>query len=56
VRDGISVFHRLPQAEVADAMDRLRCDLADGSWDRRHGQLRGEPELDVGLRLVIAST
>jgi SAM-dependent methyltransferase len=29
-------------------------DLADGTWDRRHGRLRELSELDVGLRLVVA--
>ena len=54
VRDSISVFHRLPQAEVAAAMERLRRDLDCGAWEERHGDLCEKPELDVGLRLVVA--
>jgi len=54
VRDSISVFHRLPPAEVATAMARLRRDLEDGGWDERYGVLRDKAELDVGLRLVVA--
>lgn len=54
VRAGISVFHRLPEAELAHAMERLRRDLDEGQWEKRHGQLCEESELDVGLRLVIA--
>jgi SAM-dependent methyltransferase len=54
VRAGTSVFHRLPPAEVSDAMERLRSDLDDDTWQRRHGYLCEMPELDVGLRLAIA--
>jgi SAM-dependent methyltransferase len=34
--------------------ERLAADLRSGAWDERYGQLRKEPELDVGLRLVVA--
>ncbi len=54
VRDSISVFHRLPEAEISSAVDRLRRDLEDGSWEERYVGLSGKPELDVGLRLVVA--
>jgi SAM-dependent methyltransferase len=33
---------------------RLAADLADGTWDQRHGALRETDALDVGLRLVVA--
>jgi SAM-dependent methyltransferase len=55
IREGISVFHRLPEDEVATAMERLRRDLEDGGWDERNSNLLAAKELDVGLRLVIAS-
>jgi SAM-dependent methyltransferase len=54
VRNGISVFHALPEAEVEAAMERLRDDLDSGRWDERYGHLRELSELDVGLRLVAA--
>lgn len=54
IRDSISVFHRLPRAEVAGAMERLCGDLDEGRWEERNGHLREERELDVGLRLVVA--
>lgn len=54
VRAGISVFHRLPEAEVAHAMGRLRRDLDEGQWEKCHGQLCEESELDVGLRLIVS--
>jgi SAM-dependent methyltransferase len=33
---------------------RLAADLADGTWDQRHGALREADALDVGMRLVVA--
>jgi SAM-dependent methyltransferase len=52
VRNGISVFHRLPAAEVDAALKRLGRDLDDGAWEERLGHLLQLDELDVGLRLV----
>jgi SAM-dependent methyltransferase len=54
IRNSISVFHRLPQTEVSDAMERLRSDLDDGVWEERYSDLRAALELDVGLRLVVS--
>jgi SAM-dependent methyltransferase len=55
VRDSISVFHRLPEAEVSEAVEALRRDLDAGRWHERNASLLGKRELDVGLRLVISS-
>ncbi len=33
--------------------ERLAVDLRSGVWEERYGHLREEPELDVGLRLVV---
>jgi SAM-dependent methyltransferase len=54
VREGISVFHRLAKDEVAAAVERLRRDLEDGRWGERNADLLDEPDLDLGLRLVVA--
>ncbi|MDX6716446.1 MAG: hypothetical protein QOH30_3004 [Baekduia sp.] len=54
VRSNISVFRRLPAADVRDAVDRLRRDLDDGTWAQRRGSLLGRAELDFGLRIVVA--
>jgi SAM-dependent methyltransferase len=54
IRDGISVFHHLLKAEVTRAMERLRRDLDEGRWEKRHRQLCEESEADVGLRLVVS--
>ena len=53
VRAAISVFQLLPEAEVREAVDRLRRDLEDGTWARRNADLLDREELDVGLRLVV---
>jgi SAM-dependent methyltransferase len=53
VRAGISVFHLLPAAEVAGAIERLRADLDSGEWERRNAGLLGLEELDLGYRLVV---
>jgi SAM-dependent methyltransferase len=48
------IWNSLPAAERAAGRERLAADLADGSWERRHGAVREADELDVGLRLIVA--
>jgi SAM-dependent methyltransferase len=52
VRGAISTFTKLGDVEAGVA--RLRRDLADGTWRRRHADLLGQSEIDLGYRLVIA--
>lgn len=52
-RRAISVFARI--GDLQPGLTRLRADLADGTWVRRHGALLAQPELDIGYRLVVAS-
>ena len=52
VRGAISGFTKL--ADVAPGLARLRADLADGTWERRHGHLRRHDAIDLGYRLVVA--
>jgi SAM-dependent methyltransferase len=52
VRAGMSTFTKL--AAVESGLARLRRDLADGTWTRRHGHLLERTELDLGYRLVVA--
>ena len=53
VREGISVFHRTQDpAGVAAGLARLRADLDSGAWARRHADLLGRDELDLGYRLL----
>lgn len=49
-----SGFARLAPDEYAEGLERLRRDLDDGSWHRRHPDLLSHDAWDVGLRLVIA--
>jgi len=55
VREGISVFHTLPAKEIDTAIERLRRDLGEGTWEARNAELLGLAELDVGLRIVVRS-
>jgi SAM-dependent methyltransferase len=52
VRAAISSFSKL--RDVESGLARLRADLDDGAWHRRHGHLLALPELDVGYRLLVA--
>lgn len=53
-RSAMSGLALLDQARVADATDRLRRDLEDGSWRDRNRQLLARTEFDLGYRLVVA--
>lgn len=55
-RASMSGLALLDQSEVADAMARLAGDLADGSWRRRYAGLMPLKEIDLGYRLVVASS
>jgi SAM-dependent methyltransferase len=50
-RQAISSFSR--DYNFSPGLERLRSDLADGSWQRRHGHLINMKELDLGYRLVV---
>jgi SAM-dependent methyltransferase len=52
VRGAISTFTKL--ADVESGLARLRADLADGTWERRHGHVRLRDAVDLGYRLVVA--
>jgi SAM-dependent methyltransferase len=54
VRGAISTFTKL--GDVDAGLGRLREDLADGSWARRHQDLLGRSELDLGYRLVVGAS
>ncbi len=44
--------NRIPIYEPG--LDQLRRDLKDGTWERRHDDLLGRSEIDLGYRLVIS--
>lgn len=52
-RNATSGFARMPPDVIARVVAAVRADLADGSWDARHGGLRALEEYDVGMRLVV---
>jgi hypothetical protein len=54
-RMATSPWHDLPEPVVDRALARLRDDLDSGDWQRRYGSLLALDELDVGLRLVVAT-
>jgi SAM-dependent methyltransferase len=47
------IWNVMDPAERDAGRARLAADLADGTWDERHGALREADELDVGLRLIV---
>jgi SAM-dependent methyltransferase len=52
IRSGSSSFWMIDN--VAEGLGRLAADLESGEWERRHSQLLGLDECDVGYRLVTA--
>jgi SAM-dependent methyltransferase len=54
-RNATSGFARMSTEVIERVVGDLTRDLADGTWDRRHGALRELDEYDAGLRLVVAS-
>jgi SAM-dependent methyltransferase len=53
-RANTSGFARLDAGVEQRAVDALARDLADGSWDARHGDLRELDAFDAGMRLIVA--
>ena len=54
-RQACSAWSFVDAATGAGYVAALRQALADGSWDRRHGHLRGQATYDGSLRLVVAT-
>jgi SAM-dependent methyltransferase len=54
-RAATSGFARMAPAVVERVVSSIERDLHDGSWDAQHGALRGLPEYDAGLRLIVAN-
>lgn len=48
------VWQSISEEARRSGRERLAADLKSGAWEERYGHLRGRPELDVGLRLVLA--
>ncbi len=54
-RAGISMLAQT-EHERGDGVERLRQDLADGTWAARHHALLDQAELDCGYRIVVGLT
>jgi hypothetical protein len=52
-RNATSGFARMSLEIVDRVVTAVGNDLADGTWDARHGHLRGLDAYDAGLRLVV---
>jgi SAM-dependent methyltransferase len=52
VRGAISTFSKI--GDVEPGLARLRHDLENGTWTRRHGPLLTRSEVDLGYRLVVS--
>lgn len=56
IRSSMSSFSKIPEKRVQIAMERLRCDLADGTWHEKHRELLNKQEIDLGYRLIVAGS
>jgi SAM-dependent methyltransferase len=54
VRENISGFGGLTEAELEPGLVRLDQDLASGEWERRNAAARTQTELDCGYRIVVS--
>jgi SAM-dependent methyltransferase len=55
VRSAISGFAKARPGALEAGLERLRRDLADGTWEHRHAHLLERTEIDLGYRIVIAA-
>ncbi len=53
-RSSTSGLARMAPEVIDRLVAELGRDLDDGSWDERHGHLRGLPAFDAGMRLLVA--
>lgn len=54
-RAATSGFARMSAEVIERVTSAVRRDLADGTWDRRHGHLRALDAFDAGLRILVAT-
>ncbi|MET1002538.1 MAG: class I SAM-dependent methyltransferase [Acidimicrobiia bacterium] len=54
VQRGMSCFAQMEAHVLARGIDRLRTELADGTWDAKYGELRTRPEHNLGYHVVVA--
>ncbi len=56
VRAGMSTLAAADEDALAAGLSRLSAELESGAWERRYGHLRRLPELDLGYRLIVATS
>lgn len=54
MQQSASLFALMPDDVRRQGTERLRVDLADGTWNEKYGYLLNETQIDAGYRLVIA--
>ncbi len=54
IRAAQATWRSLPSGVESRAISRLAADLADGTWDKRHGHLRRQSSYDAGLVLMVS--
>lgn len=54
IRAGMSGFMLADKNELAEGLGRLSKDLADGTWQRNHGQVLSWESFDAGYRFIMA--
>ena len=54
VRESISTFSKI--GNVDTQVERLERDVDSGTWDRRYSRLHDLSQIDLGYRLMIASS
>lgn len=55
-RAGISTYANMPEDELNRGLHKLATDLDDGTWHHDHKDLLDKEELDLGYRLIVASS
>jgi SAM-dependent methyltransferase len=56
VRSGISVYAAMSRQARDEGLGRLAADIRSGAWEREHRHLLDLSELDLGYRLIVATT
>lgn len=54
-RSSCSAWSFVEESTCSSYIERLRGDLADGTWDLRYGELRTQPTFDGSLVLIISA-
>ncbi len=56
IRNGISSFAKITEAELEQGLSNLHEDLEMGEWDQKYGYLRQQGQYDVGYRFLYTAS